>query len=335
MEYLDAMCIFVQVDQVKQITAPIEQELKDFEGYFRNSMKSDVALLDKVTHYIVKRKGKQMRPMFVFLSAKMLGQVNQATYDAATLVELLHTATIVHDDVVDDASERRGFFSVNALWKNKIAVLVGDYMLSRILLISIEKNNTDLLGVISRAVREMSEGELLQIDKARKLDITEEVYFDVIKKKTASLISSCCEAGALSVGDYENRERMKTFGEYVGMAFQIKDDIFDYGSSEKVGKPTGNDIRENKMTLPIIYALNNSTDSEKRKLMDILKNHNDNSKKIKEAIDIVIDSGGIAYAEKIMFDFAEKAVALITGFPESDAKSSLIGLVNYTMKREK
>jgi len=323
------------VDNVKQITAPIEQELKDFEAYFRNSMKSDVALLDKVTHYIVKRKGKQMRPMFVFLSAKMLGEVNQSTFDAATLVELLHTATIVHDDVVDDASERRGFFSVNALWKNKIAVLVGDYMLSRILLISIEKNNTDLLGVISRAVREMSEGELLQIDKARKLDITEEVYFDVIKKKTASLISSCCEAGALSVGASENRDRMKMFGEYVGMAFQIKDDIFDYGSSTKIGKPTGNDIRENKMTLPIIYALNHVDEDKKRKLMDILKNHNDNSKKINEAIEIVINAGGIHYAEKIMLDFANKALALIQDLPKTEAKKSIEALVDYTMKREK
>jgi len=327
--------IFVQVDNVKQITAPIEQELKDFEAYFRKSMKSDVALLDKVTHYIVKRKGKQMRPMFVFLTAKMLGEVNQSTFDAATLVELLHTATIVHDDVVDDASERRGFFSVNALWKNKIAVLVGDYMLSRILLISIEKNNTDLLGVISRAVREMSEGELLQIDKARKLDITEEVYFDVIKKKTASLISSCCEAGALSVGASENRDRMKMFGEYVGMAFQIKDDIFDYGSSTKIGKPTGNDIRENKMTLPIIYALNHVEEDKKRKLMDILKNHNDNSKKINEAIEIVINAGGIHYAEKIMLDFANKALALIQDLPETEAKKSIEALVDYTMKREK
>ncbi len=323
------------MDNVKQITAPIEQELKDFEAYFRNSMKSDVALLDKVTHYIVKRKGKQMRPMFVFLSAKMLGQVNQSTFDAATLVELLHTATIVHDDVVDDAAERRGFFSVNALWKNKIAVLVGDYMLSKILLISIEKNNTELLGVISRAVREMSEGELLQIDKARKLDITEEVYFDVIKKKTASLISSCCEAGALSVGDIENRERMKMFGEYVGMAFQIKDDIFDYGSSTKIGKPTGNDIRENKMTLPIIYALNHVEEDKKRTLMDILKNHNDNSKKINEAIEIVINAGGIHYAEKIMLDFANKALAIIQDLPETEAKKSIVALVNYTMKREK
>ena len=329
------MRIFVVVDNVKQIIAPIEQELKDFEAYFRNSMKSDVALLDKVTHYIVKRKGKQMRPMFVFLSAKMLGQVNQSTFDAATLVELLHTATIVHDDVVDDAAERRGFFSVNALWKNKIAVLVGDYMLSRILLISIEKNNTELLGVISRAVREMSEGELLQIDKARKLDITEEVYFDVIKKKTASLISSCCEAGALSVGDIENRERMKMFGEYVGMAFQIKDDIFDYGSSTKIGKPTGNDIRENKMTLPIIYALNHVEEDKKRTLMDILKNHNDNSKKINEAIEIVINAGGIHYAEKIMLDFANKALAIIQDLPETEAKKSIVALVNYTMKREK
>ncbi|MFM8243333.1 MAG: polyprenyl synthetase family protein, partial [Crocinitomicaceae bacterium] len=247
------------MDNVKQITAPIEQELKDFEAYFRNSMKSDVALLDKVTHYIVKRKGKQMRPMFVFLSAKMLGEVNQSTFDAATLVELLHTATIVHDDVVDDASERRGFFSVNALWKNKIAFLVGDYMLSRILLISIEKNNTDLLGVISRAVREMSEGELLQMEKARNLDLDEEIYFEVIRKKTASLISACCAVGAASVkAPAGTVERMGRLGSRIGMAFQIKDDLFDYGA-DGIGKPVGIDIRERKATLPLLHALSKAS----------------------------------------------------------------------------
>ena len=323
------------MDQVRHIIAPIEEELKQFEGYFRNAMKSDVSLLDKVTHYIVKRKGKQMRPMFVFLTAKMLGKINESTFDAATLVELLHTATIVHDDVVDDAAERRGFFSVNALWKNKIAVLVGDYLLSRILLRSIEKKNTDLLEVISTAVREMSEGELLQIDKARKLDITEHIYLDVIRKKTASLIASCCEAGAISVGDIKNREKMKAFGEYVGMAFQIKDDIFDYGSSSQVGKPTGNDIRENKLTLPIIYALNHSAKSDKRFLMNVLKNHNDNSKKIAEAIQIVYNAGGITYAESVMNEYAEKAKNILSEFENSEAKNALLTLVEYTMNREK
>jgi octaprenyl-diphosphate synthase len=298
-------------------------------------MRSDVSLLDKVTHYIVKRKGKQMRPMFVFLCAKLLGNVNTSSYDAASLVELLHTATLVHDDVVDDANERRGFFSVNALWKNKIAVLVGDYMLSRILLLSIEKNNTELLGVVARAVREMSEGELLQIEKARRLDITEEVYFDVIRKKTASLISTCCEAGAISVGAQDYRNRMKEFGEMVGMAFQIKDDIFDYGTPGNIGKPTGIDIREQKVTLPLIYTMNHAEKSVRSELMNILKNHNTNSSKVARAVDLVLKNGGIEYAFKKMNDYASQAIQLIEPLPESQAKQSLIGLVHYTVNRDK
>jgi octaprenyl-diphosphate synthase len=320
---------------VKDIMAPIETELAQFEEHFKNTMRSDVPLLDKVTQYIVKRKGKQMRPMFVFLTAKMLGESNVTTFDAASLVELLHTATLVHDDVVDDANERRGFFSVNALWKNKIAVLVGDYMLSRILLLSIEKNNTDLLGVVARSVREMSEGELLQIEKARHLDITEEIYFEVIRKKTASLIATCCEAGAISVGATEQRENMRKFGELVGLAFQIKDDIFDFGSPGNIGKPTGNDIREQKMTLPIIYTINHGSKEDRSELIDIVKNHNEESKKIKIAIQLVINNGGIEYAHKRMTELANEALEIIKPLPESAAKRSLIGLVHYTINRDK
>jgi len=320
---------------VKDIMAPIEKELTHFEEHFKNTMRSDVPLIDKVTQYIVKRKGKQMRPMFVFLTAKMLGESNVTTFDAASLVELLHTATLVHDDVVDDANERRGFFSVNALWKNKIAVLVGDYMLSRILLLSIEKNNTELLGVVARAVREMSEGELLQIEKARHLDITEEVYFEVIRKKTASLIATCCEAGAISVGAMEHRENMRKFGELVGLAFQIKDDIFDFGSPGNIGKPTGNDIREQKMTLPIIYTINHGSKEDRSSLVDIFKYHNEESKKIQEAIQLVIKNGGIEYAHKRMTEFSNEALAIIQPLPESAAKRSLIGLVEYTINRDR
>ena len=320
---------------VDEIMKPVASEMEEFEIRFRESMKSKVALLDKVTHYIVKRKGKQMRPLFIFLTAKMLGEVNDRTYNAASLVELLHTATLVHDDVVDDANERRGFFSVNALWKNKIAVLVGDYMLSRVLLLSIEQNNVAMLEIIARAVREMSEGELLQIEKARKLDITEDVYFDVIRQKTASLISTCCESAAISVERPDESERMKKFGELVGMAFQIKDDIFDYGTPGNIGKPTGNDIREQKMTLPLIYALQNGSHEVKRELIDIVKNRNNNSKKINRAITLVKEAGGIEYAYAKMMNLKDEALELIKDIPSSEAKTALIGLVDYTTLRTK
>jgi octaprenyl-diphosphate synthase len=323
------------MQKVDDIMAPIQSELDAFESYFKDSMKSDVALLDKVTQYIVKRKGKQMRPMFVFLTAKMLGEINQVTYDATTLVELLHTATLVHDDVVDDANERRGFFSVNALWKNKIAVLVGDYMLSRILLLSIEKENLELLEVVARAVREMSEGELLQIEKARDLNIDEEIYFEVIRKKTASLISTCCEAGAISVHANEHKEKMRKFGELIGLAFQIKDDIFDYGSGEHIGKPTGIDIREQKMTLPLIYVMNHSSPEIRKELLYIMKNEYDVSAKIKRVIQLVIEYGGIQYATQKMQSIAHQALEILDDFPDNDAKNALIGLVHYTMNREK
>jgi octaprenyl-diphosphate synthase len=320
---------------VDEIMHPIQSEMAEFEVRFRQSMKSKVPLLDKITHYIIRRKGKQMRPMFIFLTAKMLGEMNDRSYDAASLVELLHTATLVHDDVVDDANERRGFFSVNALWKNKIAVLVGDYMLSRVLLLSIEKKNVRLLEVVARAVREMSEGELLQIEKARRLDITEEIYFEVIRQKTASLIATCCEAGAISVDREDMSERMRNFGELVGLAFQIKDDIFDYGTSGKIGKPTGLDIRERKMTLPLIYTLNTAPKEVRKELINIVKNKNEKTKQVRRAVELVIQYGGIEYAQTRMLELKAQALDLLTDIPESTAKNSLIGLVEYTTTREK
>jgi octaprenyl-diphosphate synthase len=297
-------------------------------------MHSDVAMLDKVTHYIIKRKGKQVRPLFVFLTAKMLGEITPKTYDAAILVELLHTATLVHDDVVDDANERRGYFSINALWKNKVAVLVGDYMLSKILLLSIDKSNTDLLEIVARSVKEMSEGELLQIEKARLLDITEEIYYNVIRKKTASLIATCCESAALSTGNIEYKEKMRQFGEFVGIAFQIKDDIFDYGIPGKIGKPTGIDIRERKLTLPIIYTLNNSNPEVRKELIYIIKNENENSKSVQRAVSLVKENGGIDYSHSQMLLYANKALDIIRDFPQNEAKKSLELLVDYTMNRE-
>lgn len=320
---------------VKEMMAPIEAEMSEFDVRFRQNMQSKVPLLDKITHYIIRRKGKQMRPMFIFLTAKMLGEVNDRTYDAASLVELLHTATLVHDDVVDDANERRGFFSVNALWKNKIAVLVGDYMLSRVLLLSIEKNNVRLLEIVARAVREMSEGELLQIEKARRLDITEEVYFDVIRQKTASLIATCCEGGAISVDREDMAATMRQFGELVGLAFQIKDDIFDYGSPDDIGKPTGIDIRERKMTLPLIYTLKTAPVEVKRELINIVKNRNEDPKYVARAVELVISHGGIAYAQKKMLELKDQALTLLNDIPDSEAKRAIIGLVEYTAQRKK
>lgn len=309
--------------------------MKIFEARFKESMRSKVPLLDKITHYIIKRKGKQMRPMFMFLTAKMLGEINDKTYQAASMVELLHTASLVHDDVVDDANERRGFFSVNALWKNKIAVLVGDYLLSRVLLHSIENDNIRSLQIVAKAVREMSEGELLQIEKARKLDITEEVYFQVIRQKTASLIATVCEAAAASVDREDMAEKMRLFGEYVGLAFQLKDDIFDFGSVDDIGKPSGNDIRERKLTLPIIYALNNASKEDVKMLKYIIKRKNEEKIWVQKAMDIVIANGGIQYAHQRMMELKEKALDCIKEVPDSPAKRSLIGLVEYTVERTK
>ncbi len=321
--------------RVEDIMAPIEEEMKEFELHFKKNLESKVPLLDKITHYIIKRKGKQMRPMFLFLTAKMLGEINYRTYQAASLVELLHTATLVHDDVVDDSNERRGFFSINALWKNKIAVLVGDYMLSRILLLSIENKNIRVLEIVARAVREMSEGELLQIEKARKLDITEEIYFEVIRQKTASLIATVCEAASASVDREDQAENMRKFGELVGLAFQIKDDLFDYGGGGDIGKPTGLDIRERKLTLPLIYALRTVDLSIRKELIYIIKNKNESSKHVQKAVSIIQSAGGLTYAQNKMYALRDEALLLLQDIPNSGAKTALIGLVNYTIERTK
>lgn len=321
---------------LKNIKSPIHKEMDEFETRFRDSMKSSVPLLDKITYYIVKRKGKQMRPLFVFLSAKMFSETSNSTYVAASLIELLHTATLVHDDVIDEAYKRRGFFSINALWKNKIAVLVGDYLLSRGLLISVDNGEFELLRIVSRAVKEMSEGELLQMEKARKLDIKEEVYYEIIRQKTASLIASCCACGASSAGQSkEVVDKMYLFGEYTGMAFQIKDDLFDYGLSDDIGKPTGIDIQEKKMTLPLIYALNKADRSQRREMINIVKKHNKDKKKVSELMDKVVQSGGIKYAEKKMNEYKDKALEILHSFPDSEARESLTQLLTYTVERTK
>jgi octaprenyl-diphosphate synthase len=321
------------VDEIKK---PVEYHMEVFEDKFKDAMKSSVPLLDKITSYIVKRKGKQIRPMFVFLSAQVNGEINDSTHRAAALIELLHTATLVHDDVVDDSNERRGFFSVNALWKNKIAVLIGDFLLSKGLLLSLDNNDFHLLKLVSTAVREMSEGELLQIEKARRLDISEEIYFDIITKKTAALIAACCAAGAASVTDDAKRiELAGNFGTLTGIAFQIKDDLFDFGGDDSIGKPTGIDIKEKKMTLPLIYALNNCTWLEKRKIINIIKNHNEESEEVKKVIDFVIAKGGITYANKIMQEYKAKALAVLKELPENDARRSLENLLIYAIERKK
>ena len=319
---------------IDQIKAPIAKEMDDFEQKFRASMHTKVLLLDKIMNYIVRRKGKQMRPMFVFLSAGMCGGITESTYRGASLIELLHTATLVHDDVVDDADYRRNFFSVNALWKNKIAVLVGDFLLSRGLILSIEHKEYELLGLVTEAVKEMSEGELLQMEKARHLDITEEVYFDIIRQKTASLISSCCAVGASSAhGTKETVLKMKTIGNEIGMAFQIKDDLFDYGEDE-IGKPLGIDIKEKKLTLPLIHSLSKASWLEKRRVINIVKNENEKPEKVKEVIAFVKNSGGIDYAKKVMDRFFNKSNELLDEFPDSVYKTSLKQLVQYTIERK-
>ncbi|EKY10665.1 MULTISPECIES: polyprenyl synthetase family protein [Capnocytophaga] len=320
-----------------QIKAPIREEMELFEQKFQGAMSSKVALLNRITYYIVNRKGKQMRPMFVFLVAKMVsgGGMSERTYRGASVIELIHTATLVHDDVVDDSNKRRGFFSINALWKNKIAVLVGDYLLSKGLLLSIDNGDFDLLRIISVAVREMSEGELLQIEKARRLDITEEVYYEIIRQKTATLIAACCAMGACSVLPEETEiiEKMRLFGEYIGMAFQIKDDLFDY-TDDAIGKPTGIDIKEQKMTLPLIYTLNNCSEDEKKWLINSVKKHNKDKKRVKEVIAFVKQRGGLEYATYKMKDFQERALKLLDDFPVSDYKNALVLMVNYVIDRE-
>ena len=322
---------------VEQIKQPIAFEMDLFERKFRLSMSSKVALLNRITHYIVNRKGKQMRPMFVFLTAKMLnkGEVSERTYRGASVIELIHTATLVHDDVVDDSNRRRGFFSINALWKNKIAVLVGDFLLSKGMIVCIDNNDFDLLKIISVAVREMSEGELLQIEKARRLDITEEVYYNIIRQKTASLIAACCSLGAASVQpNTPDVETMRQFGERIGMAFQIKDDLFDYGEAQ-IGKPTGIDIKEQKMTLPLIHVLNHCSKDKADWLINSIKKHNKDKKRVKEVIQFVKDQGGLEYAEAKMREFQSSAMTLLEAYPDSEYKTSLQLMVDYVIDRKK
>jgi octaprenyl-diphosphate synthase len=318
-----------------EIQAPVAKEMVDFEKKFRQSMRSKVMLLDKITGYIVRRKGKQMRPLFVFLTAGLAGGIKEATYRGASMIELMHTASLVHDDVVDDSHYRRGFFSVNALWKNKIAVLVGDFLLSRGLLLSLENDDFELLKIVSSAVKEMSEGELLQMEKARKLDITEQVYYDVIKQKTASLITACCQVGAASSGaDEDSIKKMGAFGVNVGMAFQIKDDLFDYGTHE-IGKPTGIDIKEKKMTLPLIHALGKAQGGDKKRIKRLIKKSADHPKNVDEVIRFVKESGGMEYATQVMNDYHLKAIEILDTFPASQYRDSLKQLVQFTIDRTK
>ena len=324
------------MNTIKEIKKPIQQEMLLFEKKFKDSLNSKVPLLDKILHYIVKRKGKQMRPMFVFLSGKLFGEINESSFRAASLIELLHTATLVHDDVIDDANMRRGFFSINALWKNKIAVLVGDYLLSKGLLMSLENEEYDLLQIVSKAVKEMSEGELLQIEKARKLDIEEDVYFEIIRQKTATLIAACCACGAVTAKqDKETVERMRKFGELIGIAFQMKDDLFDYYNEDVIGKPTGIDIKEQKMTLPLIYTLRNCDRKQKKFIIQTVKNHNTNSDRVSKVLEIVKKSGGINYTVEKMKSYQEEALRLLKTFDDNESRKSLELLVNFVIERKK
>jgi len=307
-----------------------------FEDKFKKSLSSNIILLDKIMHYIIKRKGKQMRPMFVFLTAKLFNKFNEKTYRAASMIELLHTATLVHDDVIDEANFRRGVFSINALWKNKVAVLVGDFLLSRGLLLAVKNKEYELLEIMSATVQDMSEGELLQIEKARKLDITESVYYEIIRKKTASLIAACCSSGANSVEESNIMiEKMRVFGETAGIAFQIKDDLFDYSKNTLIGKSTGIDIREQKMTLPLIYTLNSVDKKLKNYIINIIKNHNKNEKKVGEVIELVKQNGGLDYAKKIMLKFYNEALEILGDFEDNEAKTSLQLLLDYVINRKK
>ena len=324
------------MSEIKEIKKPIVDEMNLFENKFKKSLKTTVPLLDKIMHYIIKRKGKQMRPMFVFLCAKLFGETKESAYTAASLIELLHTATLVHDDVIDESNFRRGVFSINALWKNKISVLVGDFLLSRGLLLAVEKNEFELLKIVSHAVKDMSEGELLQIEKTRKLNITEEVYFEIIRKKTAALISACCAAGASSSQtSSENISQMKIFGEKVGIAFQIKDDLFDYTQSPLIGKPTGLDIREKKMTLPLIHTLNQVNKKEKSFIINTIKNDSKNSKKVEQIINLVKENKGLEFAENKMNEYYSESIKILEKFDDNEAKDSLKKLVEFVVKRKK
>lgn len=322
-------------DTLQSIKAPISKELDIFEKKFKNSMKSNVALLDKITYYIVQRKGKQMRPMFVFLSAKMCGEINDSTYTAASLIEILHTASLVHDDVVDDSLKRRGFFSINALWKNKIAVLVGDFLFSRGMLLAVENKEYQQLEIVSNSVKKMSEGELLQMEKARKLDISEDLYYEIIRGKTASLLASACSAGVASVTTDESLiEQARVLGERVGMAFQIKDDLFDYGAGD-IGKPRGIDIKEKKMTLPLIYALAHTDTRTKRRIINTIKKDSNKPAKVREVIDFVNRSGGIEYTQQVLDRFISESYELLDQFPDNEARESVRDLIRFVATRKK
>jgi octaprenyl-diphosphate synthase len=322
------------MSELNQIREPIKVELKEFEKHFRQSLKSSVPLLDIITNYILRKKGKQMRPAFVLLSARMFGDIGPSTYTAASMIELLHTASLIHDDVVDESYERRGFFSINALWKSKVAVLVGDYLLAKGLLLSVEHKEYELLELVSEAVKEMSEGELLQIQKSRKLNISMDDYFEIIRKKTAALIAACTASGAKSAGaNPEQVQLMKSFGELTGIAFQIKDDLFDYKRNGKIGKPTANDIKEKKMTLPLIYALEICPASERKKIFSIIKHYNRNVDKVDEVIEFVKNYGGLDFAEQKMHEYKDLALDKLKAFSDLDSKKSLIALLEFTISR--
>jgi octaprenyl-diphosphate synthase len=321
------------LDKIKK---PVEKEMAEFEAYFSRTMRSDIPLLNIIVNYVLRRKGKQMRPLLVFLTAKLNGNISEPTFVAATFIELLHTASIVHDDVVDDASERRGALSVNALWNSKIAVLVGDYMLSKGMLISVEKNRFDMLEIVSEAVKSMSEGELLQLQKSRKLNITEKDYFRIILSKTAALIAACTACGARSVSDNPDTiQLMKEFGENIGIAFQIRDDLLDYESTGLTGKAPGNDIKEKKITLPLIYALDHSSYSKKHHILGIVKSKKKSKSEISEVISFVSEYGGMEYAETKMNQYRDKALAILDSYPESDIRDSMKEFVQYTTARKK
>ncbi|QQS30884.1 MAG: polyprenyl synthetase family protein [Sphingobacteriales bacterium] len=322
----------ISLYDIQKVIAP---QLELFEGKFKDSVRSKVPLLDRVMYYIVQRKGKQIRPMFVFFSAMLQGQITEATYRGAALVELLHTATLIHDDVVDDANERRGFFSVNALWKNKVAVLVGDYLLSKGLLLAIDNQDFNLLQIVSKAVRDMSEGELLQMERSRRLNLDETTYFEIITKKTASLIASACAVGfASAVNDIHAHHLVWNIGEKIGIAFQIRDDLFDFGA-EDTGKPKGIDIKEKKLTLPVIFAINNASDADRRRLIYTIKNQYANKKKVAEVIDFVWKSGGIEYAQEAMHRFKKEALNLLSGFPQNEGRKGLEQLIWFTIERKR
>lgn len=324
------------MSSIEKIKAPIAEEMDNFQKLFKAAMHNQSPLLSIITNYLYQRKGKQMRPIMVFLSAKMHGEINQSTYTAASLIELLHTATLVHDDIVDDSNYRRGFFSVYALWKSKISVLVGDYLLAQGLLLAVNKKEMEILEIVSQAVKEMSEGELIQLEHARKFMLTERQYLDIIEKKTAALLAACAASGTSSVhADNRIIEAMKQFGTNVGIAFQMKDDLLDYQNTGLLGKPTGNDIKEQKMTLPLIYALENASFSTKKSMIQLIKKVKRDSSKLPQVIDFVISSGGIDYTTKKMNEYKNKALDLLNNFPDNESKLSLIQFVNFTTEREK